>query len=124
VTAVERTWTIEVCRTCSALAYWPFCPHRRDNYVPGQRDPGWTVQVVVTGQWTPPTPASREPASAEPTWFLLWCHGCEMPPEAPMPFESTEARTDWLTEHRAGTGHDRFTLITEPERVTGRWWAR
>jgi len=24
----KRTWMIEVCKTCSRLAQWPYCAHR------------------------------------------------------------------------------------------------
>jgi hypothetical protein len=38
--SVPRTWTIDVCRSCSRLAYEPFCGHRDD-------DPGWSGPVTV-----------------------------------------------------------------------------
>lgn len=35
-----RTWSIDVCATCSELAVWPGCTH-------WQRGPGWTERVTV-----------------------------------------------------------------------------
>lgn len=38
--------------------------------------------------------------------FLLRCRECDTDPEAPIPFESAEARGKWAAAHRDGTGHD------------------
>lgn len=44
--AAKRIWTIEVCKTCSRLAVWPFCEHRPDGYVP-PGTPSWCELVRV-----------------------------------------------------------------------------
>lgn len=45
----QRSWVIDVCRYCGALAVYPGCKHWRIN-------DRWTTAVVVHGRWNPTPP--------------------------------------------------------------------
>lgn len=51
----DRTWVIDVCNTCGALAQWPYsCGHRpegADLYMQGDRRVPWCSPVTVRGTW-------------------------------------------------------------------------
>lgn len=42
-------------------------------------------------------------------WHVVWCLDCGGPE---VPFTSQEARSAWMGEHREGTGHDRWRLVS------------
>jgi hypothetical protein len=49
VAPVQDRWTIDVCKTCGAVARWPFCEH--GGGARGPEDPipevGWCIPVQV-----------------------------------------------------------------------------
>ena len=49
------------------------------------------------------------------TFYVLVCLECDPASESPIPFESAEARGKWASEHKKGTGHDRW-LVVEQDR--------
>lgn len=50
-------------------------------------------------------------------YFVICCRDCDDAcggEPTPIPFLTPEARGRWATEHKRGTGHDRWTVIDEP----------
>lgn len=52
--------------------------------------------------------------SSPDTWFVIVCRECSPELDLVMPFESPEARGRWASEHKRGTGHDRWLVLDEP----------
>lgn len=55
------------------------------------------------------------------TFYLAHCRACS--PTAPMPFAEWDSRAGWVQRHRERTGHTRFVLTEETQRVGPDWHA-
>lgn len=56
-------------------------------------------------------------------WYVIICRECndiEDPVVVVMPFESPEERGKWAADHRRSTGHNRWYVVDQPERLDNR----
>jgi hypothetical protein len=49
------------------------------------------------------------------TFYVLVCLMCDPDAEGPIPFPSAEERGRWAAAHTAGTGHEKWIVIDQPD---------
>ena len=76
-----------------------------EHPIPDISDNDDVIKVVLSlGQFS--NPAGSVALPPDGSLFFLSCRECDTDPEAPIPFDSAEARGKWAAAHRDSTGHD------------------